>query len=272
MFVVIVIVIMVVMMFVFVFLIVIIIFKGREPDRFAVFDDFENEIRLHIVPGGGDDPGVRMGLGDQLAALFNAVGREELGTAEDDGGGALDLIEEEFAEILHIHTTLSGVHDGGAAADLDFGMAGFRLFHSGENFAELADACGLHKDTIRMVGVDQLVHGSLEIAGEGAADAAGVQLGDGDAGVLHEAAVDADFAVFVLQQDHLFIAEAAGEELFDEGCFSGSKETGDDVDFYHSFFLLSKDLVRFASALRAAGGDFSLLPTDCRPSLYNANY
>ena len=89
-----------------------------------------------------------------------------------------------------------------------------------------------------MVGIDKLVHRSLEIPGQGAADAAGVQLGDGDPGVLHEAAVDTDFTVFVFQQDHLFVPEAAGEQFFDQGGFSGAEEAGDDIDFNHftSFF------------------------------------
>ena len=90
-----------------------------------------------------------------------------------------------------------------------------------------------------MIGIDQLIHSGLEIPGQGAADAAGVQLGDGDAGVLHETAVDPDLAVFVFQQHDLLVPEAAGEQFFDERGFPGSEKTGDYIDFYHIQNLLS---------------------------------
>ena len=119
-------------------------------------------------------------------------------------------------------------------------MAGLRLFHGGQDLAELADAGGLHQDPVRVIGVDQLVHRGLEVPGQGAADAARVQLGHGDAGVLHEAAVDADLAVFILQQHDLFVPEAAGQQFPDERGLARAQEAGDYIDFYHfsvSFFL-----------------------------------
>ena len=77
-----------VMMFMFiviVIVVIILILKGREVQRLAVLNDFQHEIRLHVIPGGGDDPGVRMRFGDQQAALFHPVGIQQLGAAEDDG-------------------------------------------------------------------------------------------------------------------------------------------------------------------------------------------
>ena len=174
-----------------------------------------------------------MRLRDQLAALLHPVRGQELRAAEDHGGCTLHLVEEEFAEVLHIHAALAGVHDGGAAADLDVRVAFLRLLHGGEDLAELAHAGGLHEDPVRVVGVDQLVDRGLEVARQGAADAAGVQLGHGDAGVLHEAAVDPDLAVFVLQQHHLFIPEAAGQQFFDKSGLSRSEKARDHVNFYH---------------------------------------
>ena len=71
-----------VVMFMFMFMLIIVIvvvivivFKRREVQGLAVLDDFQHEVGLHVVPGGGDDAGVRMGLGDQGAALFHALGR-----------------------------------------------------------------------------------------------------------------------------------------------------------------------------------------------------
>ena len=100
-----------------------------------------------------------------------------------------------------------------------------------------------------MVGVDQLVHRGLEVPGQGAADAARVQLGHGDAGVLHETAVDPDLAVFILQQDHLFVPEPPREELADERGFSCAQEAGDHIDFHHFHIPLSAGGIPAASPL-----------------------
>ena len=89
-----------------------------------------------------------------------------------------------------------------------------------------------------MIGVDQLVDGLLEIARQRAADAAAVELGHGDAGVLHEAAVHAHFAVFIFQQDHLFAAHRARDQLFDQRGFARAQETGNNIDLYHGKSLL----------------------------------
>ena len=235
-------VIMMVMVFVFVFIvfivIIVIIFERGKIQGLAVLDDVEDEIWLHVIPGSGDDTGVRMGFCDQLAAFFHAVGIQQLGTAEDHGGGALYLVQKEFAEILHIHPAFAGVHHRGAPADFDVRMTGFCFFHSGENLAQLAHAGGLHEDPVGMISIDQLVHRSLEIPGQGAADAAGVQFGYSNAGILHEAAVNPDLAVFILQQNNFFAAETAGQQFFDQRGFSRAEEPGDNIDFYHGTFLL----------------------------------
>ena len=231
----IVIVIMVVMMvmFVLILVVIIVIIQRGEPDGLAVLDHVQHEVRVHLIPGSGDDAGIRMGFGDQLAALFHPVRIQQLGAAEDDRGSALHLVQEELAEVLHIHAALAGVHHGGTSAGLNIRVALFRFFHRGENLAQLADAGGLHQDAVRMIGVDQLVHSGLEVTRQGAADAAGVQLRHRDAGVLHEAAVNADFTVFVLKQHNLFILQAAAQQFFDQCCLTGSEEAGDHVYFYH---------------------------------------
>ena len=118
-------------------------------------------------------------------------------------------------------------------------MAFLGFFHGAADIAQLANAGGLHDQAFRMIGIDQIVDGLLEIARQGAADAAAVQLGDGDAGILHEAAVHAHFAVFIFQQDHFFALHGARDQLFDQRGFARAQETGNDVDFYHNESLLA---------------------------------
>ena len=151
-----------------------------------------------------------MQLFDQGHALFHAVAAQKLGAAEDHGGGALYLINEKFTEVLGVDPAFTGVHHRGAAAYDHIRMALLRLFDRGKDLAELADARGLHQNAGGMIGVDQLVDRSLEVARQSTADAAGVKLCHRDADILHKGAVHADLAVFVFQQNHLFILQTAG--------------------------------------------------------------
>ena len=147
-------------------------------DGLAVFDDFQHEVRIHIIPGCCDDTGVRMRFLNQNTALFDTIRREVLGTAEDNGGSRLDLVEEEFAEVFHIHAALAGVNNGCRPADFNIVMTVFGLIDRSKNLAQFADTGRLNKNAVRMIGINELVNGLLEIAGQRAADAAGVQFGD----------------------------------------------------------------------------------------------
>ena len=85
-----------------------------------------------------------------------------------------------------------------------------------------------------------VLEGLVEVAHQRAADAPGGHLGDLDAGLLQKAAVDADLAELVLNEHQLFPGEGLLEQLLDEGGLAGPQETGDDINFGHtypSFFI-----------------------------------
>ena len=82
-----------------------------------------------------------------------------------------------------------------------------------------------------MVGLDHLLQCLAEVADQRAADAARVQLVDLNASLAHKAAVDADFAEFVLNQDDFLARESLLDELLDKGGFARTEEAGENVDF-----------------------------------------
>ena len=65
-----------------------------------------------------------------------------------------------------------------------------------------------------MVLLHDLVQGLAEVPHQGAADAAGVHLGDLDAGLLEEAAVNADLAELVFDQHDLLALQGVLQQLF----------------------------------------------------------
>ena len=207
------------------------------------FDGVEHLFRVQIVPGGGDDAGALVVFAQQGHGLFDAILAGGLGAAEDDGLSALDLVEEELAEVLQIDAALGHVGHGGAAGQRQVQLMGGVVHHPAD-VGQLAHAGGLDQDAVGMIGIDQLAEGLGEVAHQRAADAAGVQLGHLNARVLHEAAVDADLAVLVLQQNDLFIAECAAQQLFDQRGLARAEETGNNVYLCH-FDHLSYDSLGF---------------------------
>jgi len=203
----------------------------------GALDGIEDLLAGELVPRRGDDARLGIFSLDQLDGLIQLVLLHVLGAGEDDGLGGLDLIGKEFAEILEIHAALLAVDDGRTALEFER-MALLGLLDDGADLRELADAGGLDDDAVGRIFGDELVDRLMEIADEGAADAAGIELAHFDASFLHEAAVDADLAVFVFKQDDLFAFEGVGDELFDEGGLAGAEEAGNDGNIDHIRVLL----------------------------------
>ena len=192
-------------------------------------------LAVKLVPGRGDDGRVGIeltehrGRGDDLA-----VGGG-VGAAEDDNVGVVHLIVEKFAEVADIHAAAAGVDDGDLCADLAAGHARDGL----GNIGELTYAARLDEDAVGVILLDDLLQRGGEVADEGAADAAGVHLGDLDARVAQEAAVNGDLAELVLDEDELFVLIALRDELADERGLACSEEAGENVYFSQGYYLLS---------------------------------
>ena len=72
-----------------------------------------------------------------------------------------------------------------------------------------------------------------KIADQRAADAAGIHFGDLHAGVFQKAAVNADLAVLVFDEDDLFAGIDFFDQLADECGFSGAEKAGNNGNFSH---------------------------------------
>lgn len=183
-----------------------------------VLDRFSDLCAGELLPRGGDDLGVVVDLADQLDRGVELALGDVAGTGQDDGAGILDLVLVELLEVLQVDLALAGVDDGNCAADLGT----LDLLDSSHYVRELADTGWLDEDTVRRELVDDFLQRGAEVADEGAADAAGVHLGDLDAGFFQESAVDADLSEFILDEDELLSVVTIGNEFLDESCFSGA--------------------------------------------------
>ena len=203
-------------------------------------------------PVGGDDGGGGVLLGQQGDGGSDLLLTGVAGAAQDDAGRMADLVVIELTEVLHIHLDLVHVGDGDKAVQDDGQILGDALDGAG-HVGQLADARRLNEDAVRVVGLDDLLQCLAEVADQAAADAAGVQLIDLNAGLAHEAAVDADLAEFVLDQDDLLTGEGLLDELFDKGGLAGAEEAGENVDFGFLFSHSWVPLFKMCSDVQLVG-------------------
>ena len=129
----------------------------------ALLDDFKQLFSVQAVHRRGDDDGLGVLPADHVHVQLDLGGVGDIRAAEHDGSGVLDLVVEEFAEILHVHLTLVGVHNGHGAIQLHLHIRGHvdnGLHHVGE----LAHARRLDDDAVRLVLGQNLFQGFSEIA------------------------------------------------------------------------------------------------------------
>ena len=174
-----------------------------------------------LLPGGGEDGGLGVLVPQQADSRVQLGLVHVLGAGEEDGGGVFHLVVEELAEVLHIDLGLGGVDHGDKAVELESGGLLLHPLHGGDDVGQLAHAGGLDDDAVGGVVGQYLLQGGAEVAHQGAADAAGVHLGDLHAGVLEKAAVDADLAELIFNEDDLLTVEGLVQQLFDESGLAG---------------------------------------------------
>ena len=191
-----------------------------------------------VVPGGGDDDGVGVLLLHQSDDLLELLLLHVLGAAEDDGAGVLDLVVEELTKVLHVHLALLGVDHGHRAAQLHFALLGHVADGLGY-VGELAHAGGLDEDAVGVILLQHLPQSLAEVAHQGTADTAGVHLGDLDAGVLEETAVNADLTKFIFNQNDLLAGEGFRQQFFDQRGLPSAQKAGDNINGCHKGYLAS---------------------------------
>ena len=158
-------------------------------------------LAVDVVPRSGYDGSMLVELADHRKSLSELVLGKLLGTAEYDGLCSFYLVLVELAEVLHIHLDLGRVNYG--CVGVEYEIVALNVHDSLEHVRQLADAGRLDKDTIRVELLEHLRQSLAEITYQRAANAALVHLCYLYAGVLHEAAVNADLAELILDKHQL---------------------------------------------------------------------
>ena len=203
-----------------------------DGDGAALLHGLHQLLAGQLCPRGRDNHGVFVVLADHRDALVELLLLHAVGAAEDDGVGRLNLVVIELAEVFHIHPALRRVRHGHEIAELH--VVGRDLAHGADDVGQLADAGRLDEDAVWRILCDDLLECAAEIAHQRAADAAGVHLRDLDARLLQKAAVDADLAEFVLNEDELLAVIGFLDHLLDERRLASAEKAGININFCHT--------------------------------------
>ena len=152
--------------------------------------------------------------------------------AQNNGAGVLHLIIEKLAKVFHIHLGFGSVHHSGKS--VQHHIVHFQVLHRPDDIAEFAHTRGFNEDTVGVIGIHHLPQRLAEIAHQTAADAAAVHFGNVNTRFLQKAAVNADLAKLIFNEDELLAGIGLSDQLLDEGRFSSAQKAGENINFSHS--------------------------------------
>ena len=186
-----------------------------------------------IVPGRGDDDGGGIMLAEEGDGRLQLGRRGGIGVGQDDTARILHLVVEEFAEVLHVHLALTGIHHGGEA--VQHGTLGSGIPDGANDVGKLAHTGRLDQDTVGGILGQHLGQSLAEVTHQGATNTAGVHFIDLNTGLGQKSAVDADLAKLVLDQHKLLARIGLGDQLLDQGCLTGAEKAGKNINFRHGY-------------------------------------
>ena len=187
-----------------------------------------------FAPRSGNNSSILIMLTEHIHSLIQLFLGNSIGTGQNDGGCGFHLVVIELAKVLHINLDLAGIRNSYGVAQFHIGY----LFHSADDIGQLTNTGGLDDHTVGMILGNNLLQSLAEIAHQAAADATGIHLSDVDTGILQEAAVDADLAEFIFDENQLLATVSFCDHFLDKGGFTGTQKAGVNIDLCHSTHLL----------------------------------
>ena len=174
----------------------------------------------NLIPRGSDDCCLSIEGTKQLNGGIQLLLGDAVSTGQNNGIGSLDLIIVKLAKVLHIDFYLTGIHNGYLTTENDI-LIGYFL-HSSNHIRQFTYAGGFDDNAIGVIVSNHLGQSLAKIAHQTTTDTAGIHLGNVDARILQESAVDTDFAKFVFNQHQLLAGIVFCDHFLDKGGFTGA--------------------------------------------------
>ena len=156
--------------------------------------------------------------------------------AEHDTTRALNLIVEEFTEVLHVHLALIGVnYCRKSAKHRTFGVCTLDCL---DNVGKLTDARRLDKNSVGSIFGDNLLECLRKIAYKRATDATRVHLVDLYSRLGKKSAVDAYLTELIFNKDDLLALVCFFNKLLYKSGLSRTEKSRKNINFSHFIAFL----------------------------------
>ena len=200
--------------------------------RFPGFHGFQDFLSRQLRDGSGNKRRFVIQLPQKSHAFLDFLRFCLICTAQNYRARIFDLITEEFSEVLPVYSAFCYIHNGCKAVEfrVDFVLY---VLNGLDHVRQLAHTGRLNKNPVRMIGVYHFAERFSKIAYKRAADTAGIHFPDLYAGLFQKAAVNADFTELVFNQHNLLPCKRFRKQFFNQCCFSGSEEAGNNINLCH---------------------------------------
>ena len=202
------------------------------------FHGLQQLLTGQFTPGSGNHSSLCIMLSQHLHSSIQLLLGDGIGTGEDDGGSGLHLVVIELTKVLHIDLYLTGIHHRHGIAQGH--VVAHHLVDSTDDIGQLAHAGGLDENAVWMVLVNHLLQSLAKVAHQGAADAAGIHLGNVDACILQEATVNADFTEFIFDEHQLLTGICLLDHFLNQSGLACTQEAAVNINLCHSRIFPSK--------------------------------
>jgi hypothetical protein len=197
-------------------------------------------LTVKAVPRGCNYNGILVMLTKKLYALGSLLLACRLCMRKHDSRRVSDLIVIKLAKVLHIHLTLFNVGNGGKAVKHSTVL--LCALSRANNVRKLANARGLDNNSVGVVFLKHLNKRLGKITHKRATDTARVHLGDLNARIGKEAAVNTDLAKLILDENDLLTCICFFNQLLDKSGFTCSKKAGKYIYLCHFALLLNSNI------------------------------
>ena len=191
-----------------------------------------DRLSAQLIPGRSDNRCIRILLPDHGDCLIDLFLRGVLRPGENDCPGALNLVVIELAKVLHVHLYLLDIGNCHKRADLQIAFLRCILDRAAD-VRQLADAGRLDDDMIRVKLLHDLLQGLRKVPHQAAADAAGIHLGNIDAGFLQKPSVNPDLAELIFNQDYLLSCKHITDQFLNQRRLAGPEESRNNINLCH---------------------------------------
>ena len=187
-------------------------------------------LTAQLIPWSCDDGGVLIEFADDFNVLMEHIMCTFLCSGKNDTCCSRNLIIKELLEVSVVCLASFRIYNCGIAAAFQT----FYRSYDRKDVSQFSDTGWFNDDMVRCICFNNFSESFLEVALQCTAYASAIDFIDNDTSFFQESAVNTDFSKFIFYKDYLFACEHFSDQLLDQSCLTGTKESAYNIYFCHN--------------------------------------